>query len=355
MKHKQYRSFSLQAHIRRECVGQPLVCDFELTFRCGLHCRHCYTDCFNKAAFDTKELKTREVTRIIDAIADAGVLWLCFTGGDPLVRKDFSEIYSYARRKGFIITVFTTGYSMTDEMLALFKEQPPFVVEITLNAADQRLYEKISQVTGSFRVTEAGIRALVQAGIPLKIKAQVTQDNVRHLSKLKKFVSNLGVPFRPEYYLFPRLNKDIFPTTLRIPWQRLVAHSAGAKKPHTFCSQTFSGTRAVSLQGAPWRRNRLFACNICHTNEFSVDPSGNMILCPLIRKPAASLLKEDCRSAFKRLVGEARKKAFTRHTECSACNTRELCYNCPGNAYLETGDMEQAVDYYCAATRGGAG
>jgi len=46
---------------------------------------------------------------ILDEVADAGCLWLLITGGEPLLRPDFRDIYMYAKRKGFLITLFTNG------------------------------------------------------------------------------------------------------------------------------------------------------------------------------------------------------------------------------------------------------
>ncbi|GAF88367.1 unnamed protein product, partial [marine sediment metagenome] len=116
MREIQYKTFSLRTHKINWLLKRPNVCQFELTFGCNLHCKHCYTDCYNKPAYLKKELKTREVKFILDKVYKAGVIWLCFTGGDPLTRKDFLDIYSDAKDKGFIITLFTNGYSMTEEI-----------------------------------------------------------------------------------------------------------------------------------------------------------------------------------------------------------------------------------------------
>ena len=59
MKELQYRKFSVRTHARRGFMQQPSNCQFELTFGCRLHCRHCYSDCYNKAEFLKKELDIR--------------------------------------------------------------------------------------------------------------------------------------------------------------------------------------------------------------------------------------------------------------------------------------------------------
>ena len=80
-----------------------MVGQFELTHRCNLRCQHCYIVRNNKKA----ELTYKEICRVIDEVRKEGCLWLCLTGGEPLLREDFLDIYSYAYKKGFIITIFT--------------------------------------------------------------------------------------------------------------------------------------------------------------------------------------------------------------------------------------------------------
>ncbi|GAI49460.1 unnamed protein product, partial [marine sediment metagenome] len=60
-----------------------------------------------------KELTCKEIFSIFDQIAEAGCLWLLLTGGDPLLRQDFLEIYTYAKKKGFLISLFTNGTLIT--------------------------------------------------------------------------------------------------------------------------------------------------------------------------------------------------------------------------------------------------
>ncbi len=133
MKEIAYKDFSLKAHRANLLLSRPSVCQFELTFRCGLHCTHCYTDCYNDPLYTVKELTTEDVARALDRIRSLGVVWLCLTGGDPLERPDFSEIYCMAKEKGFIVTVFTNACFFNEGIFAVFKKSPPFSIEVTLN------------------------------------------------------------------------------------------------------------------------------------------------------------------------------------------------------------------------------
>ncbi|MFA6383918.1 MAG: radical SAM protein [Candidatus Omnitrophota bacterium] len=341
MKELQYKTFSRKTHSAGLLERIPSSCQFELTFGCGLRCRHCYSDCYNKPEFIRKELGTESVKLLLDKIRRQGVIWLCFTGGDPLTRKDFCEIYSYARKKGFLISVFTSGYSLNNRILELFKDQPPFVVEITLNAADKKMYERISQVRGSFLRAVNGIKALTRAKIAVKIKTMVTKDNIGAVGRIKKFLADNGYGFDPDYYLFARLNGDIAPCELRISPAQVLAFAGKGKL----------NSKDPRIMPARNLNKRLFWCALGAGQEFHIDPYGNMFLCPVIRDSPVNIVKRPIAPAFKRMIAEVRDRVCSSAAKCASCEFRAWCLNCPGKAYSQTRDMESPVPYYCALTK----
>lgn len=72
----------------------------ELTPRCNNNCVHCY---INKPATDAKvqarELTFQHIKAIIDEAASLGVLWVLLSGGEPLLRPDFKDIYLYLKKR----------------------------------------------------------------------------------------------------------------------------------------------------------------------------------------------------------------------------------------------------------------
>jgi MoaA/NifB/PqqE/SkfB family radical SAM enzyme len=71
----------------------------EVTARCNLRCAHCYINLpADDRAARQRELSLQDWRRIIDEIVAEGCLWLLFTGGEPLVRPDFPDIYLHAKK-----------------------------------------------------------------------------------------------------------------------------------------------------------------------------------------------------------------------------------------------------------------
>src|SRR5947209_135784 len=106
-----------------------------------------------------QELSFPEITRIMDEIQEAGCLELCLTGGEPLARKDFLDIYAYAKQKGFLVTVFTNGTLLTEKITDYWTQYPPAMIEISLHGLTKESFERITKVPGSYeRCMEAHVR-----------------------------------------------------------------------------------------------------------------------------------------------------------------------------------------------------
>lgn len=335
-----YQDFSLKFHKKNWQSKKPNVCQFELTFGCDLHCKHCYSDCYNKAKYLKRELNTAEVKFILDKVYRRGALWLCFTGGDPLTRKDFLELYAYAKNKGFIVTLFTNAYSMNKKIIDNLKDKPPFVIEITLNAVTQKLYEKISQVKGSYAKAMQGIELILKASLPFKIKTQVTQDNLGQLPKIKQFIKKLGLVFRPNILAHSRLNGDLTPAKLRISPQEAL-HLNGDKR------LSLDDCDSVPSPQSPAPSRKLFLCAIAGGDGVHIDPYGNTFPCNCIREPKVSLLKETIADAREKVLNWVRIRQFNGNSKCQSCPIRNICHNCPGKALLETGNLEGVVGWFC--------
>src|SRR3989441_10058244 len=236
----EYRDFSQQVHNQAAEKSKVVNAQIELTYGCNLHCVHCYTDCYNRPDLLKQEMSYTEVTGILDQLYNEGCLWVCFTGGEIFVRKDFLDIYAYAKQKGFLITLFTNGTLFTEAIADYLKEHPPFSIEISCHAATEETFDQITQVKGSFQRFIKGIRLLVERGLPIKIKTKAMQLNKHELGQIKAFVEGLGTQFRLSTVIYPRLNGDLTPATYRLSPDEIVALECQAGEPEERCTEAES-------------------------------------------------------------------------------------------------------------------
>ena len=148
------QDFEQYARERVERVGRvPLSGSLEITGRCNLRCAHCYMTAYREEA----ELETGEVKRVLDELADAGCIQLLITGGEPLLREDFREIWRHAKGKGFLLTLFTNAALVDGETAAFLADHPPVFCETTLYGASAETYGRVCGKPEAFDAALAGL------------------------------------------------------------------------------------------------------------------------------------------------------------------------------------------------------
>jgi len=96
--------YAFSNYIKKECI-YPFYASYKVTHKCGLKCEFC-----NVWMEKTPDLKTEDVFKVIDNIANSSIIVLSIEGGDPLIRKDLGEILKYAHKKPFILFFTTNGH-----------------------------------------------------------------------------------------------------------------------------------------------------------------------------------------------------------------------------------------------------
>jgi len=170
----------------------PYSCQWEITCRCNLHCVMCYTDCFNHPDAIHRELTTAEILRIMDELAKAGTLELCLTGGEPLARPDFFQLYEHAIRCGFLVTVFSNGTLITEAHANRFAALPPHRIEISLHGITRETFELVTQGRGSYDRCLHAIGLLLDRQVPLVLKSTALTLNQQEILDIKRYVESLG-------------------------------------------------------------------------------------------------------------------------------------------------------------------
>lgn len=191
----------------------PFFCQWELTCRCNLRCVMCYTDCFNTAEKVRQELSTPEIFRIMDELKEAGCSELCLTGGEPLARPDFFEIYEHAIRSGFLVTVFTNATLVTEAIADRFAALPPSRIEISMHGATAGVFDQVTQGEGSFQKCMRAIDLLNERQIPVVLKTVAMTLNQTEVLAIKQFAaSRPRTAYKLNIYMQPTLEGSRAPS-----------------------------------------------------------------------------------------------------------------------------------------------
>src|SRR5271155_881656 len=220
-----YSAFSMGVHQRTSGKRVPMEVSIEVTRRCPLECLHCYNNLpMADHAARMRELSLEEYRRLLDEIADAGCFWILFTGGEIFARADFLDIYSYAKSKGFLITLFTNGTMVTERIANYLAEYRPFAIEITIYGATRATYEELTQIPGSYDRCMRGIRLLLDRKLPLKLKTVPTSINRHEVYEMQRMAEeDFGVDFKFDTLVNPRTDCSQSPLAIRLTPEAAVA------------------------------------------------------------------------------------------------------------------------------------
>jgi len=309
-----------QLHGRR----YPLSGSIELTERCNLQCRHCYISkpagCAEAAA---GELTLPQLESILDQITEAGCLFLLVTGGEPLLRPDFRDIWLYAKGKGLVLTLFTNGVLLTPTMADFLAEYRPRLVEITLYGATQETYERVTGVPGSYAHCRSGIDLLLERGIRLNLKSVILKSNRHELDAMRALADSLGVAYRFDGVLWPRLYGGQAPLAERLAPEEVVALDG------LYPERRDELEDLVRRMGfGPTRADRVYVCG-AGKRAFHIDSAGRLSACMMARRPAYDLPRGTFRDGWSNFIEGVVSQERTLQTRCRTCELNVLCVQCP--------------------------
>lgn len=319
----------------------PAYGTIALTDRCNLRCLHCYArSSSSDAELQAREMDTAAHLDLIDEMAREGALFLLLTGGEPLLRPDFSQIYTRAKQDGLVVTVFTNGTLVTDKILALFADLPPRKVEISIYGATAETHDAITGSPGSFERTWRGIERLKTGGVFVALKTILMTRNRTEFKNMKKMADDCGATFRYDPCIFPRLDGVGEPLALRLTPDEIVQMDFSDPE------KILSWQRYAAAHRDIPPAKRLYCCGAGVTS-FWIDPYGDMQPCVMVRHVKISVLKEGFAAAWKRVVARMDKMEAAAQFSCNTCDKKALCGYCPGFFELESGSETTPSDFLC--------
>lgn len=178
-------------------VFRPVV-TWNLTRKCNLKCLHCY---INASPEGEDGSTTEEALRLIDEMAEMRIPLIIMSGGEPLMRRDFFELASYARIKGIKLALSTNGTLITESVAKKLKELDFSYVGISLDSYDPEFHDKFRGLNGAFNMTVKGIKNAINVGLNIGLRFTITARNIHQIDEYVKLALELGVKRITFYHL----------------------------------------------------------------------------------------------------------------------------------------------------------
>ncbi|MFZ5821786.1 MAG: TIGR04053 family radical SAM/SPASM domain-containing protein [Chloroflexota bacterium] len=341
----------------------PFTIAWEVTRACAYACVHCRADAQRQR--DLRELSTQEAFALIDRLAAFGNHpILIFTGGDPMMRRDLTDLIAYAAQKGLRCSLTPTATALpTRERLAQVREAGVRRVALSLDAPRPEVHDAFRQVPGSWQRTMDILHRAHEVGLSVQVNTTVAKHNVDILPEMVPFIQEVGAVQWSVFFLVPtgramiaqmispEQHEQVFhwlydlsqtapfdikgtaaPMYRRVAIERKKAEANGGAVTFQGAGFQYADGLDRPTRGVNDGNGFLF---ISHMGE--IQPSGFLPI-------TAGLVREDDvvdvyrnHPLFKTLRDPSKLKGA-----CGACEYREVCGGQRGRAYGVTGDYMES-------------
>jgi len=379
--------------IRRPYVpGAPFQVVWNITRACNLKCLHCYE---NAGVKGPDELTTEEALHGIDILADAGVLILAFSGGEPTIRPDILQLIQHSSDRGIYTAVATNAVLFSSrQKVKEFKRAGLQFAQISLDGLNPQTHDYFRGVPGTFEKTVQGIKNCVAEGLFVEIATTATRYNIKEIPDMIDFAAKLGVNWFMLYNFVPTgrgadiIASDLSPEeredVLKICWNKMkvagvdvlstapqfarIAQEIEARPTLTGDASVIAS--GVGEEGASVIPTHFYNLELsgqlkrladfiggCGAGRFylSLEPNGDMFPCVFFPHEdavrAGNLFKDDFERVWRysELFWKIRDKEKLAQY-CGGCQYRYTCGGCRARAYNYFKDI-LAPDPGCVINR----
>jgi MoaA/NifB/PqqE/SkfB family radical SAM enzyme len=186
-------------YIGRPLAG-PILGTLVVTYYCNYRCVFC--DLPNRAirrrGEGWKEFGREELLGVVRGFAAAGTAGIGITGGEPFLLAYLPDLLREIRTRGMVAHVNTNGHFLDDRRIAAVLEAGPDSVNVSLDAADPAIHDRLRGVPGSHARILAGVARLLKArGGGRRPRVAVTsvfhEDNLEGAERLAELCTEIGV------------------------------------------------------------------------------------------------------------------------------------------------------------------
>jgi MoaA/NifB/PqqE/SkfB family radical SAM enzyme len=336
----------------------PLVGNLDLTYRCNHACLHCWVRLPERDPKKSTELSFEEICSIVEQSRRLGTREWNISGGEPMLRDDFTGIFDYLTSKAVNYTLNSNATCITPEIAQLLKRKGTKIM--ALYGATPATYDRVTGHPGGFEAAMRGFRYLQEAGAGFIVQLIPMRENWNEWEQMQDLARSLS-PHQRVGASWLYLSADgTEARNSQIERQRLSPRQVvelDAPQPshdERMAELQIQGTTRISGCGAVEPGDdRLFARCIAERRDFHIDAYGQMSWCYYIKDPALryDLRQGSFRDAWEVFIPSCADRVRGGEewrANCGSCEKRVDCRWCAVYAYLETGRYSAPVPYLCA-------
>ena len=343
--------------------GVPLIVSFAVTKACNLRCLHCHVDA--KDAFGN-ELQLQESMRAISEMAALGTEALIFSGGEPLLRKEFVKaLAQHCVDVGIIPAMLSNGVLLNHRVAYELKDAGIVAVGIPIDSVYRESHDKLRNVPGSFDKAVKAIGACLDTDLEVIVTTMALKDTFEEIPKRLDFISSLGVDQVAVYDLVPvGRGKGVIDMAMteqqrirlmtylerRQETDEMVFSMSGGQPLYPEIVSQMHKSNGTKPKDLLLKEFWVHAPVGCHAGilYFSLRPNGDVYPCTFLPINVGNIRQKSLIDIWRNspVLKELRDRTLLKG-KCGECAYRETCGGCRGRAYACSGDHLE-TDPICA-------
>lgn len=200
---------------------RPRDAVWEVTSECNFRCLHCGSSALPLKS-RRNELNTKEALSVICDFKELGVERVCFSGGEPFLRKDWEILGDLVTGLGMRLSFISNGFLLDEKTVKKISRLRKLGVCVSLSVdGNEDIHDYIRQVKGSFRRVTQAIDLLCQYNVPVSVITQVSKMNLAVLPQLRDHIFQYGI--------------FSWQLQLAVPWGRMAKNKKFLLNSHDYC------------------------------------------------------------------------------------------------------------------------
>ncbi|MDR0972736.1 MAG: radical SAM protein [Prevotellaceae bacterium] len=288
-----------------------------VTNACNLRCKHCFMWSGVKLK---EELRIEDWLRILTDFKNNGGEYVTFSGGEPLMNKDFPSLVRHVAKLGLQATILSNGLLWTD---VLIDELADSISEIqfSIDGVDEESNAKLRGEDHFDKVVDSVIR-FANKGVRVSVATTFTFDNLQDdiSERYQQLIDE--IKSRTAYPVFFKLSKKVLSG-------RDVQYTA--EENARFSEKINAIERSIdenaSYQNFMEGHHPNFVMRNCGFGGISVGADGKVYFCNRISEVEDyGNIREQSFASFIQRAKEIHEQTAVEHVEpCAHCELRYIC------------------------------
>ncbi|GAB2190730.1 pyrroloquinoline quinone biosynthesis protein PqqE [Sessilibacter sp. MAH1] len=331
--------------------GAPFWLLAELTYRCPLQCPYC-SNPKDFAGYTNRELTTDQWISVFEQARKLGAVQLGFSGGEPLVRQDLSELISAARGMGYYTNLITSGVGLNETKIESFKKAGLDHIQVSFQASDESVNNMLAGSHKAFQQKLAMAKEVKANGYPMVLNFVTHRHNIDKIDRIIELCIELQADYVElatcQYYGWAFENRQsLMPTKAQLERAEAITNQYREK-----LIQEKNPMKLIFVTPDYYEERPKACMNGWGQIFLTVAPDGQALPCHSARMlpiEYPNVLDHSLEYIWNESPGFNKFRGYSWMKEpCASCDEKEKDFGgCRCQAYMLTGEAEN-TDPVCA-------